>query len=155
MTLAVAHIDDHGSVAGAPIPVVVSTSAAIPLMLCEVAAGFPSPADDYIEDVLDLNRHLIRQGHEAATFVLRVSGWSMLGAGIHDGDEIVVDRAIEPRPGHVVIAIRNGELTVKRLKVRAGKLVLAPENAHFSEIELKDGEEWSIWGVATRVLHKL
>ncbi|MGH8114886.1 MAG: LexA family protein, partial [Rhodanobacteraceae bacterium] len=62
---------------------------------------------------------------------------------------------IEPRPGHVVIAIRHGELTVKRLKVHAGKLLLAPENPHFSEIELKDGEEWSIWGVATRVLHKL
>lgn len=138
-----------------PIAVRATTCAALPLILHSVQAGFPSPADDYIENVLDLNRHLIRQGHEAATFVVRVAGWSMIGAGIHDGDEILVDRAIDPREGHVVVACRNGELTIKRLRTRKGKLVLAAENPHFADIEPQDGEEWAIWGVATRVLHKL
>lgn len=142
-------------VSGSALAVRADSHAAIPLMLYGVAAGFPSPADDYIEDVLDLNKHLIRQGHEAATFVVRVSGWSMMGAGIHDGDEIVVDRAIEPRDGHVVVACRNGELTIKRLRTRNGKVVLVAENAHYADLEPRDGEEWAIWGVATRVLHKL
>lgn len=131
------------------------TRVRLPLMTCSVVAGFPSPADDYIEDVLDLNRHLIRQGHEAATFVVRVTGWSMIGAGIHDGDEVLVDRAIDPREGHVVVACRNGELTIKRLRVKNGKLILAAENPHFADLEPGDGEDWTIWGVATRVLHKL
>lgn len=123
--------------------------------LSAVPAGFPSPADDYLEDVLDLNRHLIRRGHEASTFVLRVEGWSMLGAGIFDGDEVLVDRAVEPKPGHVVVACRGGELTIKRLAMKDGRLVLAAENPRFKDIVPKDGEEWTIWGVATRVLHKL
>ena len=120
-----------------------------------VPAGFPSPAQDYIEDVLDLNRHLIRAGHEDATFVLRVSGWSMLGAGIHDGDEIIVDRAVTPAEGRVVVAVVNGELTIKRLKFVEGSPVLAAENPHFKDITFKEGEELMIWGVVTRVLHRV
>ena len=120
-----------------------------------VPAGFPSPADDYVQDTLDLNQHLIRQGHEAATFILRVEGWSMLGAGIHDGDEIVVDRALPPAEGKVVVAIVNGQLTIKRLRFREGRPVLVAENPHFKDRVLAEGEELQIWGVVTRVLHKL
>ena len=120
-----------------------------------VPAGFPSPADDYVQDTLDLNQHLIRQGHEAATFILRVEGWSMLGAGIHDGDEIVVDRALAPAEGKVVVAILNGQLTIKRLRFREGQPVLVAENPHFKDRILAEGEELQIWGVVTRVLHKL
>lgn len=120
-----------------------------------VRAGFPSPADDYIEDVLDLNRHLIRQGHEEATFVLRVEGWSMIGAGIHHGDEVIVDRALEAREGRVVVAVVNGDLTIKRLQFREGKPVLVAENPHFADRTFSEGEELVIWGVVTRVLHSL
>lgn len=142
-------------VSGLPRRVQPTACVRLPLMACNVVAGFPSPADDYIERTLDLNRHLIRQGHEAATFVVRVAGWSMMGAGIHDGDEVLVDRAIEPHDGHVVVACRGGELTIKRLRTKNGKQILAAENPHFADIEPSDDEEWIIWGVATRVLHKL
>ena len=120
-----------------------------------VPAGFPSPADDYVQECIDLNRHLIRQGHEAATFILRVEGWSMLGAGIHDGDEIVVDRALTPSEGRIVVAVVNGQLTIKRLRFREGQPVLIAENPHFADRTFAEGEELEIWGVVTRVLHKV
>ena len=125
----------------------------IPVMSHRVPAGFPSPADDYVQDRVDLNEHLIL--HRDASFILRVSGWSMVGAGIHDGDELIVDRAIEPADGHVVVAVINGELTVKRLK-KSGKTVrLVAENPEYPDIEFDEGEELVIWGVVTRVLHKV
>ncbi len=125
----------------------------IPVMSHRVPAGFPSPADDYVQDRVDLNEHLIL--HREASFILRVSGWSMVGAGIHDGDELIVDRAIEPADGHVVVAVINGELTVKRLKKSGKKIGLAAENPEYPDIEFVEGEELVIWGVATRVLHKV
>lgn len=142
-------------VVGAPRRFRATSKRRLPRALSVVQAGFPSPASDYIEDVLDLNRHLIVQGHEAATFILRVAGWSMFLAGIFDGDEVVVDRAIEPRVNHVVVACHAGELTIKRLARKDGRLVLAAENPHFPDIIPMEGEEWTIWGVVTRVLHKL
>jgi DNA polymerase V len=120
-----------------------------------VQAGFPSPADDYMQGLLDLNDHLVITGHRDATFIVRVSGWSMVGAGIHDGDEVVVDRAITPAAGNVVVAIVNGDLTIKRLMIKEGKPVLVAENPHFKERRFEVGDELEIWGVATRVLHKL
>jgi len=122
-----------------------------------VPASFPTPADDYVERALDLNDHLVITGHQDATFIVRVVGWSMIGAGIHDGDEVVVDRAITPADGHVVVAIVNGELTIKRLRFRKRKPVLVAENPHFKERRFEEGssDELEIWGVATRVLHKL
>lgn len=104
---------------------------------------------------MDLNRHLIRQGHEDATFVLRVEGWSMMLAGIHDGDEVIVDRALTAKEGSVVVAVVNGDFAIKRLRFRAGLPVLCSENPHFSDREFKEGEELVIWGVVTRVLHKV
>ena len=125
----------------------------IPVMSHRVPAGFPSPADDYVQDRVDLNEHLIL--HRDASFILRVSGWSMVGAGIHDGDELIVDRAIEPNDGHVVVAVINGELTVKRLR-KSGKAVrLMAENPEYPDIEFNEDEELVIWGVVTRVLHKV
>ncbi|MDE3022702.1 MAG: translesion error-prone DNA polymerase V autoproteolytic subunit [Pseudomonadota bacterium] len=124
-----------------------------PVMSHHVPAGFPSPADDYIQDPIDLNEHLIL--HRAASFILRVSGWSMIGAGIHDGDEIIVDRAIDPVDGHVVVAVIDGELTVKRLKKLGNKIRLVAENPDYPDIEFSKGEELTIWGVVTRVLHKV
>lgn len=126
---------------------------AIPVMSYRVPAGFPSPADDYVQDRVDLNEHLIL--HRDASFILRVSGWSMVGAGIHDGDELIVDRAIEPLDGHVVVAVIDGELTVKRLSKSGKTIRLVAENPEYPDIEFAEGEELVIWGVVTRVLHKV
>jgi len=130
-----------------------STTMARPLFLSKVPAGFPSPADDYIEDGLDLNEHLIK--HKAATFFVRVSGDSMTGAGIHDGDLLIVDRALEAQDKSVVIAVVNGEFTVKRIKKNNGRVWLMPENENFRPMEMKEGSELEVWGVVTNVIHKL
>lgn len=122
--------------------------------LSRVPAGFPSPAADYAEE-LDLNQHLILQGHAESTFILRASGHSMIGAGIFDGDELLVDRSLTPKEGSVVIAIVNGDLTVKRLTFRQGQPVLQAENPHFADRTFAEGEELSVWGVVTRVLHRV
>lgn len=125
----------------------------LPLMVSRIAAGFPSPADDYIENQIDLNTHLIQ--HKEATFILRVTGWSMRDAGIFDGDEIIVDRAITPVDGRIVVAAINGELTVKRLRQIDTVVHLVAENPEFPDIVLNEGQELCIWGVVTRVLHRV
>ncbi len=120
----------------------------------KVAAGFPSPADDYVEKTLDLNELLIQK--PAATFFVRAEGESMLGAGIHPNDILVVDRSIKPVIGKVVICALNGELTVKRLKqINKDGLVLGAENPAYSDIVVKDDIELVIWGVVTNVIHAL
>jgi DNA polymerase V len=130
-----------------------STRWARPLFLAPVSAGFPSPAEDYIEGRLDLNKHLIK--HPAATFFVRVAGDSMTGAGIHPGDILVVDRVLEPRDASVVIAVLDGELTVKRISRRAGKLFLVPDNSLYQPLEILEGMEFEVWGVVTSVIHSL
>ena len=126
---------------------------AIPLYACGVSAGFPSPADDYQEGALDLNEHLVNQ--PAATFFVRARGDSMEGAGIHDGDLLVVDRSLEAKAGRVVIAALNGELTVKRLARTEGRLRLEAENPAYGPIEFNDGDDVHLWGVVTNVIHAL
>jgi DNA polymerase V len=128
-----------------------STSHPCPLFLVPVSAGFPSPADDYLEDKLDLNEHLIK--HEAATFFVKVKGDSMIGAGIHSGDLLIVDRALEPTDKSVVIAVVNGELTVKRICKRDGKLSLMPENGNYTPIPITTFTDFEVWGVVTHVIH--
>ena len=127
-----------------------------PVFISKIAAGFPSPADDYVERRLDLNQHCIH--HPEATFFLRVSGHSMTGAGIHDNDILVVDRSLKPVHGKIVVAILDGEFTVKRLSREGGAgvhLSLTPENSDYPRIELREGQELEIWGVATFVIHAL
>ncbi|MDL2207385.1 translesion error-prone DNA polymerase V autoproteolytic subunit [Desulfovibrio sp. OttesenSCG-928-F20] len=124
-----------------------------PICLCPVVAGWPSPAEDYIEDTLDLHKHVVR--NEPATFFLHASGDSMIGAGIHDGDILVVDRSITAAPGKVVIAAVDGELTVKRLVRRGKRLLLMPENPDYTAIDITRHEDTCIWGVVTYVLHPL
>lgn len=127
-----------------------------PVFISKIAAGFPSPADDYVERRLDLNQHCIH--HPEATYFLRVSGHSMTGAGIHDNDILVVDRSLKPAHGKIVVAILDGEFTVKRLSREAGAgghLSLTPENSNYPRIEIQDGQELEIWGVATFVIHAL
>jgi DNA polymerase V len=118
-----------------------------------VPAGFPSPAADYEQDKLDLNKHLV--SNPAATFFVKVAGDSMIGAGIHHGDLLVVDRSLEPRDKSVVIAVLNGELTVKRIRIKNKKIVLEPENHNYSAQEITPDTEFEVWGVVTSVIHKL
>ncbi len=110
----------------------------LPLFLARVLAGrptgFPSPADDFIENRLDINAHLVKR--PAATFFVRVQGNSMQDAGIHDGDILVVDRSLEPASGKVVVAAVDGELTVKRLEIRRGTMRLLPENGDYRPTEI-------------------
>ena len=130
-----------------------STRLRLPLYAVRVAAGFPSPADDHIEGKLDLNRHLIK--HPAATFFVRAEGESMIGAGIHPGDILVVDKSLKPGHGKIVIAVLDGEFTVKRIEQRGGALRLLPENEVYPAIEITGAMDFEIWGVVTSVIHPL
>lgn len=121
----------------------------VPLYASKIPAGFPSPADDFVDGVLDLNDLIT---HPAATFIVRVSGDSMCDAGIHDGDFLIVDRSLEPRTGNIVIAVMHGEMTVKRLKRYAGQWWLKPENPDYTTTPLPPGGE--IWGVVAHTIKK-
>ena len=121
----------------------------LPVYLSRVEAGFPSPADDYLEGVLDLNDFCIED--EAATFFVRASGRSMIGAGIHDGDLLVVNRARRAQDQDIVIASLGGDLTVKRLVRKEGRWWLMPESAQHMPIEIN--MELEVWGVVTHVIH--
>lgn len=126
---------------------------ALPLLADKVAAGFPSPADDYVDKTLDLNELLVQK--PAATFFVRAQGESMLGAGIHPNDILVVDRSIEPVPGKIVICALNGELTVKRLERANEQWQLKAENSAYPDIVIHEELELVIWGVVTNVIHPL
>ena len=115
-----------------------------------VAAGFPSPADDHLGSPLDLNAHLV--AHPAATFVVRVQGDSMAGAGIRDGDLLVVDRAREAQSGAIVVAVVDGELTVKRLRVGRDGVRLEAENPAYRPILVRESAELVIWGVVAHAI---
>jgi len=125
----------------------------LPIFATKISAGFPSPADDYMEGKLDLNKYLIK--HSAASFFIRVIGDSMINAGIFDGDLLIVDRSLEALSGKIVIAVIDGDLTVKRLLKKQNKIYLAAENPNYSDIEIKDESSLHIWGVVTNVIHKL
>ena len=116
-----------------------------------VAAGYPSPAQDYFDGRIDLNEHLIKD--ITSTYIVRVSGDSMEQAGISDGDELIVNRALEPKDGSVVVAVLDGELTVKRLRITTEGVVLQAENSKYPDIVVPALSELTIWGVATRCLH--
>ena len=124
----------------------------VPLFTAGVSAGFPSPADDFVDRSLDLNEYLIK--HPAATFFVRVDGNSMIGSGIHPGDILIVDKALEPHDGSIVIAVVNGEFTVKRFKRERGRCWLVPENPASAPIEIAGDMQLEIWGVVTYVIHK-
>lgn len=125
---------------------------ALNLTSSKVAAGFPSPAEDFIEGKLDLNDYLIR--HPAASFYVRVSGESMLNAGIFPDDILLVDRAETAAHGDVVIAVLDGELTVKRLYQRGGLIRLDAENPAYPNLEISENQEMSIWGVVRACIHE-
>ena len=125
----------------------------LPLYLSKIKAGFPSPADDYIDKKLDLNEYLVK--HPAATFYVKVEGNSMIDAGIRSGDTLIVDRALEVADGKIIVAVLNGEFTVKRIKKKRGQLFLMPENPEYPPIEVKKDSDFKVWGVVTAVIHQM
>ena len=134
-------------------PVTTSIRRPCPLFAAHVPAGFPSPADDYVERSLDVSELLIRRPE--TTFFLRVQGDSMTGAGIHSGDLLVVDRSPEPKDGDVVIAALDGDLTVKRLEKSEGRLYLVPEHPGHEPVEVTEAQELIVWGVVQHVIHEV
>jgi DNA polymerase V len=118
-----------------------------------VAAGFPSPAEDYMDTRLDLNTYCIHR--PASTYFMRVQGDSMKQAGIYDGDLLVVDRSVAPRYDDIVVAVVDGEFTVKKLCRRNGVVFLAPANPDFDPIVISEADDFRIWGVAVHVVHRL
>jgi DNA polymerase V len=118
-----------------------------------ISAGFPSPADDYMEPGIDLNRELIR--NPGATFFGRVKGVSMKDAGIDEGDVLVIDRSLEPSNGAVAVCFLDGEFTVKRLSVTSEGLFLLPANNDYHPIPITAENDFIVWGIVTWVIKKM
>ncbi|MDA9892686.1 translesion error-prone DNA polymerase V autoproteolytic subunit [Flavobacteriaceae bacterium] len=118
-----------------------------------ISAGFPSPADDFKELRISIDQEVVR--NEEATFYARVSGESMQGAGLDDGDLLVIDRSLEPADNKIAICFIDGEFTVKRLKVTKNEVLLIPENPKYQPIKITEENELIIWGVVTYVVKKL
>ena len=123
----------------------------IPLLNDSVSAGFPSPADDYTEENIDLNEHLI--SNPFSTFFLRVKGDSMINAGIKDKDLIIVDKSLTARPGNIIIAMIDGEFTIKRLSIKNNELYLKSENHNYPDFRFKNHIDVQIWGVVIYSIH--
>ncbi len=124
----------------------------IPLYGDTVPAGFPSPADDYLD--MDLNLHDYLVQHPSATFCVRAIGDSMIDAGIHSSDVMVVDRALTPKNNDIVLAVVNGEFTVKRIKKNENELYLMPANDNYRPIKITEEMNFQVWGVVTFIIHK-
>ena len=118
-----------------------------------ISAGFPSPADDFKEIRISLDKELVK--NKAATFYARVSGESMVGAGLDDGDLLVIDRSLDPENGKIAVCFVDGEFTVKRIKKEENRLYLMPENKKYKRIEIKEENELIIWGVVEYVIKKV
>lgn len=125
----------------------------LPLYEFPVSAGFPSPADDYIDKHIDLNEYIIK--HPAATFFVRVKGHSMQDSGISDGDLIVVDRALVPNNNTIVVAFLDGEFTLKRVRVKERELYLVPENSSYEPIKITEDMDFQVWGVVTYCIKEI
>ena len=135
-----------------PIPLDKCTGFRLPFVSASVEAGFPSPADDYLERGIDLNEELIR--NPAATDLVRVKGESMRDAGIHSGDTLIVDKSVTPSDRQIVVAMIDGEFTVKRFRKVNGQIFLEAENPTFQPIEVGEDQELTIWGAVTYIIHQ-
>lgn len=130
--------------------VIPSTQMLIPYALEKINAGFPSPAQDYIDKALDLNEHLIK--NETATFIVKVASLSMLNAGIDIDDELIVDRSLDAKHGDIVVALIDNDFTVKRLMIEESRKWLKAENPEYKNIYLSEEQELIIWGVVTCII---
>lgn len=124
-----------------------------PVAFSPVSAGYLSPAEDYVDHALNLKDLLVK--NPISTYYLRVSGWSMRDAGIHEGDLLIVDRSAHPTHNKIAIVEVDSEFTVKRLTKHDGRLFLQPENGRFSALEITEEMDFKIWGVVTWIIHKL
>jgi len=118
-----------------------------------IRAGFPSPAEDFADPTLDLNRYVIK--NPASTFYARITGDSMEGAGISDGDIVVIDKSLEPKDGSIAVCFIDGEFTLKRIKLEKGKLLLMPANPKFHPIEITEENHFVVWGIVTYIIKEL
>ena len=125
---------------------------ALPIVSSQLPAGFPSPADDYIEEGIDLNTILVKR--PAATFCIRVQGNSMEGAHIYSGDVLVVDRSLQPKDRDIIVAALGGEFTVKRLRIHQDKGYLQADHPDYPDLPLSEASDFQVWGVVTYVIHK-
>ncbi len=130
-----------------------SKKISVPFVEEDVNAGFPSPSENYIQGKLDLNALLIK--NPPATFFIRVRGESMINAGINSGDILIVDKSIEAKNNDIIIAVVEGEFTLKRLLLRDNCIILQPENKMFTPIRIDNPDNFEVWGVVTNVIHKL
>lgn len=130
-----------------------NTKLEIPFAFCPVKAGFPSPALDYADKKIDLHEHLIK--HPAATFYVRAEGDSMIGRGIFSKDILIVDKSLEPKNGDIIVAILNGEFTLKEYQQdKEKKIYLVPANKEYKKIEIKLEDDFKVWGVVITAIHK-
>ena len=129
-----------------------STQLELPLAGTAVSADFPSPAEEYIEITLGLNKELIK--HPAATFYARVKGSSMIEAGIADGDLLIIDKALEPKNGDIAVCFIDGEFTLKRLALKEDSIYLMPANAEFKPIKITEENDFLVWGMLAFIIHK-
>jgi len=125
----------------------------LPITENGISAGFPSPADDFIDLSIDLNKTFIQ--HPNATFFGRVSGDSMINAGLSDGDYLIIDRSLEPKHKQIAVCLINGDFTVKRLHILKENVYLVPENEAYQPIEVTPEDDFNIWGVVTTVIKPL
>ena len=125
----------------------------VTLYLNSVCAGFPSPANDYLEGEIDLNRYLIK--NPLATFIVKSQGNCMLQAGIHSGDLLIVDKSIKPKNHSIVTASIDGDLTVKRIKISGKKFLLSSDNKNYRNVKINNKSDIFIWGIVTKVIHNV
>ena len=129
-----------------------SLSLPIDLHMTFIHAGFPSPADDHLDISLDLNEYLIK--HPSATFYIYVKGDSMINDGLYSGDIMIVDRSLSPRSKDIVIAVIDGEFTVKRIYKKSNQIYLVPSNKKYQSITITENMDFQIWGVVTHTIHQ-
>ena len=123
----------------------------IKLYTTSISAGFPSPAEDHMDVSLDINEYLVK--HPSSTFYIYVKGDSMINAGIFDGDLMIVDRSLEVKSNSIVVAVINGEFTVKKIKKDSGNIYLIPDNKSYKPILLENSMDFQIWGIVTHTIH--
>ena len=121
------------------------------MYITSINAGFPSPAEDHVDVSLNLNDYLVK--HPSSTFYIYVKGDSMIGSGIYDGDLMVVDRSLEPKSNNVVVAVIDGEFTVKKIYKNKNQIYLLPDNKNYKPIHIKEGMDFQVWGIITHSIH--
>jgi len=134
-------------------PVSTSTELNLPIVTSGISAGFPSPAMDFIDVSIDLNKHLIK--HPSSTFYGRVKGHSMKDASIYDGDLLIIDKSLHPKNNQIAVCFIDGDFTIKRISVNDGHCWLLPENKDYKPIKITEDNDFQIWGVVTYVIKSL